>query len=153
MLTSEFDVQRRDALAFAQRLQKVGKLAGISDVAGYDHAWAFCGLCPDHDRFWAEYGAAFKAYTPAKQEAMLMSSAGFPDEMFKYFTKETGTGELNPGYAPIKAAGDKAMAEHPECFTLKTDLEGARKNLMGAMIGAQQMTYANWEETEKKVDT
>lgn len=66
MLTSEFDVQRRDALAFAQRLQKVGKLAGVSDVAGYDHFWAFTGMCPDHDRFWGEYGAAFNAYT-AKQ--------------------------------------------------------------------------------------
>jgi len=68
---------------------------------------------------------------------MLMSSEGFPDEMFKYFTREKFTGEINPGYKPIKEAGEKAMMEHPECFTLKTDLEGARKNLTGAMTGAQ----------------
>jgi hypothetical protein len=34
-----------------------------------------------------------------------MSTAGFPDECFKYFTRETGTGEVKPEYAPIQAAG------------------------------------------------
>lgn len=67
---------------------------------------------------------------------MLMSSSGFPDECFKYFTKETGNGELNPGYAPIKAAGDAALAEHPECFALKTDLEGSRKKMTELMLMA-----------------
>jgi hypothetical protein len=56
-----------------------------------------------------------------------MSSAGFPDEFFKYFTRETGTGERNPVWTQIDAAGKAEMMKHPELATLKTDTPVFRK--------------------------
>ena len=39
MFTSEFDFCRRDAILFAERLKKHGKLLGIQDIPGCAHGY------------------------------------------------------------------------------------------------------------------
>ena len=63
IMTSEFDFQRRDGIYFARRLEKMDKLAGLSDLAGYNHGWSFSGCMPAKERFYTEWKAAFEKYT------------------------------------------------------------------------------------------
>lgn len=65
MMTGEFEYCRRDAFAFARRLMKYDKLAGISDVAGVGHDWSFIGCIPRIESFYTEWKNAFEAYTSA----------------------------------------------------------------------------------------
>lgn len=62
-MTSEFDINRRDADFFARELHGVGKLAGISDVAGVGHGWWLNGNIPKLHTFLNEWKSAFEAYT------------------------------------------------------------------------------------------
>lgn len=61
--TAEHDFLRRDVIEYGKRLQKVGKLAGISDHAGYNHGWTFVGSLPDTERFWTEWKNVIEAFT------------------------------------------------------------------------------------------
>jgi acetyl esterase/lipase len=66
MMTGEFEYMRRDTFAFAKRLESVNKLAGVSDVAGVGHDWAFIGNIPRIESFYKEWQSAFEAYTGPK---------------------------------------------------------------------------------------
>ena len=62
-MTFEYDILRRDTLTFASRLEKVGKLAGICDMGGYDHGAFLDNTLDDSERFWKGFTDAFNAST------------------------------------------------------------------------------------------
>lgn len=62
-MTFEHDFLRRDTITFAKRLHAVGKLAGFSDMAGYEHGCMLDGRQDDAERFYNGFAKAINEGT------------------------------------------------------------------------------------------
>ena len=62
VFTSEFDFLRGDALLFAEKLEKAGKLLGLQDMPGGSHGYEHHFQQPESHQFQEEYIKAFKKW-------------------------------------------------------------------------------------------